>query len=94
MKEWLKVYNTMRFRWSYDCNDMRSEDQFITDYLRDHPLPSETYEIDFGGHIKCKVCVCGSELEVEAAMNGWGDGLPSSDISVVKLDSSENMEGK
>jgi hypothetical protein len=46
---------------------------------------SKTYEIDFGGNLKCKIRVCGNELEVEAAMNGWGNGIPCSEISVVEL---------
>ena len=57
--------------------------------LRQHfvsgSLLSKTYEIDFGGNLKCKIRVCGSELEVEAAMNGWGNGIPCSEISVVEL---------
>ena len=48
-------------------------------------LLSKTYDIDFGGHSKCKIRVCGNELEVEAAMNGWGNGIPRSEISVVEL---------
>ena len=48
-------------------------------------LSSKTYEIDFGGNLKCKIRVCGNELEVEAAMNGWGNGIPCSEISVVEL---------
>lgn len=48
-------------------------------------LLSKTYEIDFGGNLKCKIRVCGNELEVEAAMNGWGNGIPCSEISVVEV---------
>lgn len=48
-------------------------------------LLPKTYEIDFGGNLKCKIRVCGNELEVEAAMNGGGNGIPCSEISVVEL---------
>ena len=71
---------------------MKNEEQNIEKQKGNGVLPcirgsllSKTYEIDFGGNLKCKIRVCGNELEVEAAMNGWGNGIPCSEISVVEL---------
>jgi len=46
---------------------------------------SGCYSITFGRDLKCKVKVTNGAPEVEAAMNGWGDNISLSDISVDKL---------
>ena len=44
MKEWLKNFMIAYDDWQIDIDDYRDKDQFITDYLRDHPLPLPTDE--------------------------------------------------
>lgn len=66
-------------------NELSKTEQPCTIHSVSGSLLSKTYEIDFGGNLKCKIRVCGNELEVEAAMNGGGNGIPCSEISVVEL---------
>ncbi|MBD3352789.1 MAG: hypothetical protein GF364_14975 [Candidatus Lokiarchaeota archaeon] len=49
------------------------------------PHVSGSYSINFGGHCKAKLQIKNGEPNVEAAMNGWGDGISLSDIKVEKL---------
>lgn len=46
---------------------------------------SGSYSIDFGKHCKAKIQIKNGEPKVEAAMNGWGDGISLSDITIEKL---------
>lgn len=46
---------------------------------------SGSYSIDFGGQCKAKILIENGEIKVEAAMNGWGDGISLSDITIEKL---------
>lgn len=39
MKEWLKEFAAIAHDRLVLADDTRSIDQFLTDYLRDHPLP-------------------------------------------------------
>ena len=50
-------------------------------------MPSEEYEIDFAGHVKAKIIISNNDLQVEAAMNGYGDGIRLSEIKINKLKS-------
>jgi hypothetical protein len=47
--------------------------------------PYKMYEIDFGGHTKCKIQVCVSNIIVEIAMSGWGNRIPDQDIRITEL---------
>jgi hypothetical protein len=48
-------------------------------------LAVRCYQIDFGLHLRCKIKVTDKGIEVEGAMNGWGDGVPLSEVVVVEL---------
>lgn len=48
-------------------------------------IVSGSYSIDFGGHCTAKILIENGEIKVEAAMNGWGDGISLSDITIEKL---------
>ena len=43
------------------------------------------YQIDFGNHLRCKIKVTDKGIEVEGAMNGWGDGIPLDEVIVVEV---------
>lgn len=43
------------------------------------------YQIDFGNHLRCKIKVTDAGVEVEAAVNGWGDGVPLNEVVIVEL---------
>ena len=43
------------------------------------------YEIDFGGNLKCRMKIVGNKINVEAAMNGWGDGISIDEIKITEL---------
>lgn len=45
-------------------------------------LEVRCYQIDFGNHLRCKIKVTDNGIEVEGAMNGWGDGVPLSEVIV------------
>jgi hypothetical protein len=43
------------------------------------------YQIDFGNHLRCKVKITDGKIEVEGAINGWGDGVPLEQVVVLEL---------
>ena len=43
------------------------------------------YQIDFGNHLRCKIKVTYNGIEVEGAINGWGDGVPLNEVVVVEV---------
>ncbi len=43
------------------------------------------YQIDFGNHLRCKIKVTDNGIEVEGAMNGWGDGVPLNEVVFVEV---------
>lgn len=45
------------------------------------------YNIDFGNHLRCGIKIVGNTVEVIGAVNGWGDGVPLSDIAISPLPS-------
>jgi len=69
-------------------NDIEYERRQNAD-LKNAALPifgvSGRYSIDFGKHCKAKIRIENGEPKVEAAMNGWGDGISLSDITIEKL---------
>jgi len=48
-------------------------------------LSVRCFQIDFGNHLRCKIKLTDNGIEVEGAMNGWGDGVPLSEVVVVEL---------
>lgn len=48
-------------------------------------LAVRCYQIDFGNHLRCKIKVTDNGIEVEGAMNGWGDGVPLDEVVVVEV---------
>ena len=49
-------------------------------------LAVRCYQIDFGNHLRCKIKVTDNRIEVEGAMNGWGDRVPLDEVVVVEED--------
>ena len=53
-----------------------------------HKSPTEVqenvYEINFDGHVLCKIRLVNNQPTVEAAMNGWGNSIDSSRIIVTE----------
>ena len=43
------------------------------------------YQIDFGNHLRCKIKVTDAGVEVEAVVNGWGDGVPLNEVVIAEL---------
>jgi len=52
--------------------------------VNDLMLP-KIYEIDFDGSLKCKIRVHNNKIYVEAAMNGYGNGMRTSNIGITEL---------
>jgi hypothetical protein len=48
-------------------------------------LAVRCYQIDFGNHLRCKIKVTDNKIEVEGAMNGWGDGVPLDEVVIVEV---------
>lgn len=48
-------------------------------------LAVRCYQIDFGNHLRCKIKVTDNGIEVEGAINGWGDEVPLSEVVVVEV---------
>jgi hypothetical protein len=48
-------------------------------------LAVRCYQIDFGNHLRCKIKVTDNGIEVEGAINGWGDGVPLDEVVVVEV---------
>jgi hypothetical protein len=48
-------------------------------------LAVRCYQIDFGNHLRCKIKVTDNRIEVEGAINGWGDGVPLSEVVIVEM---------
>ena len=48
-------------------------------------LAVRCYQIDFGNHLRCKIKVTDNGIEVEGAINGWGDEVPLSEVVVVEM---------
>lgn len=48
-------------------------------------LSVRCYQIDFGNHLRCKIKVTDNGIEVEGAINGWGDEVPLSEVVVVEV---------
>jgi hypothetical protein len=51
----------------------------------DTNVSGRCYQIDFGNHLRCKIKVTDAGIEVEGAMNGWGNGVPLSEVVIVEL---------
>lgn len=49
------------------------------------PGVSSSYSINFGKHCKAKLQIKNGEPKVKAAINGWGDSISLSDITIEKL---------
>ena len=67
----------------------QSVEQFLDKLEEYQSLLKEEVEIDFGGACKCKIIVYNNKIEVVAAMDGWGNGISNSDISITNLNQEE-----
>lgn len=66
------------------CNTLQSEIIALkqeNERLRGKRL----YQIDYGNHLRCKIKVTDKGIDVEGAVNGWGDGVPLSEIIITPL---------
>ena len=48
-------------------------------------LAARCYQIDFVNHLRCKIKVTDSGIEVEGAINGWGDFVPLNEIVIAEV---------
>jgi hypothetical protein len=48
-------------------------------------VSSRFYQIDFGNHLRCKLKITDGKIEVEGAINGWGDSVPLEQVVILKL---------
>ena len=48
-------------------------------------VSSRFYQIDFGNHMRCKLKITDGKIEVEGAVNGWGDGVPLEQVVILEL---------
>lgn len=48
-------------------------------------LAVRCYQIDFGNHLRCRIKVTDKGIEVEGAINGWGNGVPLSEVVIVEM---------
>ena len=53
--------------------------------LRVHDVVGRSYQIDFGNHLRCKLKITDGKIEVEGAINGWGEGVPLDEVVILKL---------
>jgi hypothetical protein len=57
-----------------------------SDYYPTKIVESESkdvfYQIDFGNHLRCQIKVVDNKIEVEGAINGWGDNVPDAEIII------------
>ena len=53
--------------------------------LRKTNVSSRFYQIDFGNHLRCKLKITDGEIEVEGAINGWGDDVPLEQVVILEL---------
>ncbi len=66
---------------SQNNNSVQDQDGNSTKPL----LAVRYFEIDFNGNLKCRVKISDGKIEIEAAMNGWGDGIPVDAIDITEL---------
>lgn len=50
------------------------------------------YQIDFGNHLRCRIKVTDKGIEVEGAMNGWGDGVPLDQVVIADVNDDQKAE--
>ncbi len=66
-------------------NKQNSEKSALQQGAVSGSLFTKIYEIDFGGNVRVRINVIDNKIEVEAAINGWGDDIPLSDIRIEEL---------
>lgn len=65
--------------------EQKVETRTETDIVGNAVLAVRCYQIDFGNHLRCKIKVTDNRIEVEGAINGWGDGVPLDEVVVVEV---------
>jgi hypothetical protein len=65
--------------------EQKVETSTETDIVGNTVLAVRCYQIDFGNHLRCKIKVTDNRIEVEGAMNGWGDSVPLDEVVIVEL---------
>ena len=48
-------------------------------------LSVRCYQIDFGNHLRCKIKVADNKIEVEGAVNEWGDDVQLTEVVITEL---------
>lgn len=66
-------------------NGIRTIDTTSSQTIAKPHVSGRYYQIDFGNHLRCKIKVTDAGIEVEGAMNGWGNGVPLSEVVIVEL---------
>lgn len=87
-KETLK--NPLKVWIKEDSQPKKPESDFKTQmdealaYLNDSET-CKTYEIDFDGNVKAKLTINGDGIEIDAAMNGWGNPIVPSKCKIERI---------
>lgn len=68
------------------AKEQKVETSTEPDIVGNTELAVRRYQIDFGIHLRCKIKVTDNGIEVEGAMNGWGDHVPLDEVVVVEED--------
>lgn len=75
-----------------ECGEIFPIECFSHSVQPEVKLPSEEeYEISFGNHLQCGVRITNGSIEVIGAVNGWGDGVPLTDIIIKRLNPNVNF---
>ena len=48
-------------------------------------VSSRVYQIDFGNHLRCKLKITDDKIEVEGAINGWGNYVPLEQVVILDV---------
>jgi len=64
-------------------NKTSDKQQNGNDFIAD--VSSRFYQIDFGNHLRCKLKITDGKIEVEGAINGWGNGVPLEEVVILEL---------
>jgi len=71
-----------------EMRDMFPEEQQPIDRKNTVPVEQQTcktYEIDFAGNVKVKLIITENGIEIDAAMNGWGNPIEPSKCKIERI---------
>src|SRR5690554_4145308 len=78
----IKRYNFQNINKMSKENKTLDKQKNGNDFIAD--VSSRFYQIDFGNHLRCKLKITDGKIEVEGAINGWGDGVPLEQVVILE----------